>query len=304
MNRQFKVAFYLRTGYKAKDGKVPVIARIYLNNERMTLGSAGVNVDPAQWDSKAGRVKGRKPDAISTNSILERLEQDLVFLFHRHELDEDLTLELLKSKYLGKESSKKKDSFLEFFQQIIGEVKNEVGTERSYASYQKYNVLYKHFCNFLHTRLHRNDIAITELSFKVISEFVNYLLSDGGCAHNTAMKFLGNFKTLTIRAQKLGLLEKDPFADFKIRFKKVDRGFLTDEEIDTIMQKDIKNPTATALADLRAWRSILLIPFEIDVPHEVANKEFLQEWGIHKMEMNKLLSKQYINHIRHVLHIS
>jgi len=108
MNRQFKVAFYLRTGYKAKDGKVPVIARIYLNNERMTLGSAGVNVDPAQWDSKAGRVK-----------------------------------------------------------------------------------------------------------------------------------------TLTIRARKLGLLEKDPFADFKIRFKKVDRGFLTDEEIDTIMQKEINTSTAT-----------------------------------------------------------
>jgi len=176
---------------------VSVIARIYLNNERMTLGSAGVNVDSAQWDSKAGRVKGRKPDAISTNSILERLEQDLVFLFHRHEFDEDLSLELLKSKYLGKESNKKKDSFLEFFQQIIGEVKNEVGTERSYASYQKYNVLYKHFCNFLHTHLHRNDIAITELSFKVISEFVNYLLSDGGCAHNTTMKFMGNFKMQT-----------------------------------------------------------------------------------------------------------
>jgi len=172
------------------------------------------------------------------------METDLTYLYRRHEFDENLSLTLIKSEYLG-ESTKSGQSFLEFFQQIIGEVKNEVGTERSYASYQKYNVLYKHFCNFLHTRLHRNDIAITELSFKVISEFVNYLLSDGGCAHNTAMKFLGNFKTLTIRARKLGLLEKDPFADFKIRFIKVDRGFLTDEEIDTIMQKEINTSTAT-----------------------------------------------------------
>lgn len=53
MNRQFKVAFYLRSGYKTKDGKMPVLVRLYLNNERMTLGSAGVNVNPAQWDAKA-----------------------------------------------------------------------------------------------------------------------------------------------------------------------------------------------------------------------------------------------------------
>jgi len=193
MNRQFKVAFYLRTGYKAKDGKVPVIARIYLNNERMTLGSAGVNVDPTQWDSKAGRLKGRKNEATETNGVLDRMETDWTYLYRRHEFDENLSLALIKSEYLG-ESPKSGQSFLEFFQQIIGEVKNEVGSERSYAYYQKYNVLYKHFCNFLHTRLHRNDIAITELSFKVISEFVNYLLSDGGCAHNTTMKFLGQLQ--------------------------------------------------------------------------------------------------------------
>jgi len=124
------------------------------------------------------------------------METDLTYLYRRHEFDEKLSLTLIKSEYLG-ENTKSGQSFLEFFQQIIGEVKNEVGTERSYASYQKYNVLYKHFCNFLHTHLHRNDIAITELSFKVISEFVNYLLSDGGCAHNTTMKFMGNFKMQT-----------------------------------------------------------------------------------------------------------
>ena len=49
---------------------------------------------------------------------------------------------------------------------------------------------------------------------------------------------LRNFKTVTIRAIKLGLMKQDPFVNYKIRFEKVDRGFLTDEEIEKLIKKE------------------------------------------------------------------
>ena len=42
MQSIFRTAFYLRSNYVNKEGKTPVMLRIYLNNERMSLGSTGI----------------------------------------------------------------------------------------------------------------------------------------------------------------------------------------------------------------------------------------------------------------------
>lgn len=264
MIKNFRVTYYLRSGYKAKDGKVAVIVRISLNGERLIIGSAGFNVNPEQWDSEKSRVKGRSAEAQSINNSLERIESDLTYLYRRHEFDDNLSLALIKSEYLG--DSKSSESFMEFFQQVIDKVHKEVGIERSYASYQKYNRLYKHFANFLQKRLHRSDIAVKDVNFRIISDFVDYLLEEGGCAHNTTMKMMGNFKTITIRARRLGLIDNDPFANFKIRFKKVDRGFLTDEEIENLMEKDFGVPRLNLVRDIFIFSCFTGLAY-IDVSH-------------------------------------
>ena len=61
MQSIFRTAFYLRSNYVNKEGKTPVMLRIYLNNERMSLGSTGITIVQSQWDREKGRVKGRHP---------------------------------------------------------------------------------------------------------------------------------------------------------------------------------------------------------------------------------------------------
>ena len=67
MKTIFRTAFYLRSNYVNKDGKVPVMLRIYLNNERLSLGSTGIAILRSQWDSKKERVIGRSTEALSLN---------------------------------------------------------------------------------------------------------------------------------------------------------------------------------------------------------------------------------------------
>lgn len=45
MKTIFRTAFYLRSNYVNKEGKTPVMLRIYLNNERLSLGSTGIAVE-------------------------------------------------------------------------------------------------------------------------------------------------------------------------------------------------------------------------------------------------------------------
>ena len=47
------------------------------------------------------------------------------------------------------------------------------------------------------------------------------------------------FKRIIIIARNNGWMQHDPFANYKIRIKKVDRGYLTEEELQKIKQKEL-----------------------------------------------------------------
>lgn len=249
MNKKFRVSFYLRS-YKTKDGKSPVLIRLYLNRERLIIGSTGLYIDEKQWDNTKCRVKGRSTEANKLNEALERIELDLMHLFRRYEFSESLSLDFIKAEYLGVNESN--ESFIAFFDGFLSQVKEEIGITRAQASYQKFTVLKKHFVAYLQKVYKRKDLLLGELNFKIISGFEHYLLTVGKCQHNTVMRMMGNLKTITIRAFKSGLLKQDPYANYKIQFNKTNRGFLSEAEIQTLMSKEF------AISRLEVVRDIFI----------------------------------------------
>ena len=85
MKSIFRTVFYLRSNYVNKEGKTPVMLRIYLNNERLCIGSAGVAVEQNQWDSTRERVKGRNTEALSMNLQLDSIQNDLQTIYRKLE---------------------------------------------------------------------------------------------------------------------------------------------------------------------------------------------------------------------------
>lgn len=49
MKAIFRAVFYLRSNYVNKEGKTPVMLRIYLNNERLSIGSTGGRQQGGAW---------------------------------------------------------------------------------------------------------------------------------------------------------------------------------------------------------------------------------------------------------------
>lgn len=85
-----------------KEGKTPVMLRIYLNNERLSIGSTGIAVQQSQWDSEKERLKGRTTEALSTNLELDNIQSGLQTIFKKLEMTDAISLERIKSEYLGK----------------------------------------------------------------------------------------------------------------------------------------------------------------------------------------------------------
>ena len=86
MKTIFRAVFYLRSNYVNKEGKTPVMLRIYLNNERLSIGSTGIAVQQSQWDSEKERLKGRTTEALSTNLELDNIQSGLQTIFKKLEM--------------------------------------------------------------------------------------------------------------------------------------------------------------------------------------------------------------------------
>ena len=248
MKSIFRVVFYLRSNYVNKEGKTSVMLRIYLNNERLSLGSTGIAITASQWDKDKERIKGRTTDALSTNLQLDNIASGLQAIFRKIEMSDDLSLERIKSEFLGKKDEI--DTLMQLFEKHNTDISKQVGISVSKATLQKYNVCKRHFSDFLDKQYKRNDLKLTELTYLVIREFDLYLRTVVGQNSNTATKTMKTFKTITLLGQKMGVLLHDPFMNHRFHLEPVNRGFLTDEEILLIANKEIGIPRLELVRDI------------------------------------------------------
>ena len=236
MRMIFKVSYYIRSNYKNKEGKSPIMIRIYLNGEMCVIGSSGLSVNIKKWSAKFSRMIGRNHDALSLNLQLDNISSSLNQIFKKHEDDEGISVEKIKNVYLG--NFEKTDTFLELFSKYNNDLKSLVGKTKSKATYQKYEVTRKRFSNFLKSKYHRNDINVGELNHIMLHDFEIYLKTVAACSANTTAKFLSLLKTIVLFAQRTGMMTHNPFENYKITVKKVDRGYLTEEELTRILEKE------------------------------------------------------------------
>lgn len=215
------------------------MARIYLNNERISIGSTGISIKASMWDNEKERLKGRSTEALSTNLQLDNIQSNLQGIFRRYELSEDLSLELIKSEFLGRKEEI--SSIRALFNKHFDDVTQQVGITISKATLQKYKICRKHFFNFIGEKYGRKDLKLTEVTAIVVHDFEIYLRTTIGHNKNTSIKTLKTLKTVILFGKSIGLLSHDPFHGMKFHYQTVDRGFLTDLELTSIANKNLSH---------------------------------------------------------------
>ena len=57
MRMIFKVSYYVRSNYENKQGKSPLMIRIFLNGEMLNVGSSGIYIDMPSWTTSQIRCR-------------------------------------------------------------------------------------------------------------------------------------------------------------------------------------------------------------------------------------------------------
>ncbi len=100
------------------------MVRIFLDGEMLNLGSSGLNVDKKVWNTPTNRAMGRSADVLNLNTNLDMISSSLQNIFRDMQYDEIISLDRIKSIYLGKD--KKVSTFIPYFNKYLENVKAEV----------------------------------------------------------------------------------------------------------------------------------------------------------------------------------
>lgn len=236
MKSTFNVLFYLKRDKIKKNGSVPIFCRITIN-KIATRFNLKLDINPKLWNVDFGRATGKSKEATDVNYILESTLASLHTTYRKIiERDNYVTAEKVKNAYLGLDVDS--TTLLQLFQQHNDELEKQVGVSIVKATMSRYKRTYNHLEAFMKSQYRISDIPLREIDLRFITDFELYLRTSCDCNVNTTNKFITLFKKIVTIAKNNGWVTVDPFGNHKIRYEKVDRGYLTDEELQTMKEKD------------------------------------------------------------------
>jgi site-specific recombinase XerD len=235
MKTNFSLLFYLKKPKNYQKGLVPIYLRITVNGRRSETTS-GRECEPSTWNRFAGRLKGTKEEVKSFNAYLYNL-QSQVYEAHRQlaEAGSIITADALKNKFLGK--NEKIRMLIDIFKDHNKKIAALVGKEYAAGTAVRYQTSLKHTQDYLQWQYKISDIDIRQVDHDFITNYEFYLRSERNCANNSAFKYIKNFKKVIGICLANGWLTKDPFINYKIRIKQVDRVFLNQYELQAMADK-------------------------------------------------------------------
>lgn len=244
----FNIRFYLRTNHVNKDGTCAIMVRVTVNSERVVF-STKLSADPNKWDAKANRVYGKSKSDRELNRTLDDMSSSI--RSHYYELERyeaSVTAEKVRNSFLG--ITARTESLMQLFREYMDECASLAGISKSKATVQKYDRCYRRVQEFLKAKYNLSDIPLVEIGHKFITDLECYLRTVSQCNENTTAKFLQTFKMIIIRARNNGYIKGDPFSNYRIRLKRVDRGYLTEEELSAIMGKEFATKRLSQVRDI------------------------------------------------------
>ncbi|PKP03857.1 MAG: recombinase [Bacteroidetes bacterium HGW-Bacteroidetes-6] len=239
--------FYIKRTKLLRNGEAPIYLKIKVDKESSELAILK-SIMPQQWDIAKNGAKGSSREAQDVNNYIGYIRQQLSNrLNHMYEKGVEITAIGLKNAFLGKNDMGK--SLVNVVKEHNDTVKKLIGKEYSPATYKKYETTLMHLQAFINTDYSVADLSLGKIDPDFIRGFEVFLKAERNCQQNSTMKHIKNLKKVIRICVGNGWMKTDPFINYKIRIQKVEKDFLTEEELQAITCKDFRIGRLQQVAD-------------------------------------------------------
>ena len=212
--------------------------RVTLKGKRSEI-NIGRNVEPNKWSATTEKMMGRSIEANEINdfiSLMRKKVKDVQKTFI--EKGEDLTLNKFVKRFKGDEKDHIKMT-LEVFKEHNEQMDRLSGKSISKSTAKRYWTCYNHIEQFLKEVYKAEDFRMKDIDHQFITKFEYFLKTARECNHNSALKYVNNFKKIVRIALANQWMDRDPFYNYKVQYETVDREFLNEDEVKALVEKEL-----------------------------------------------------------------
>ena len=240
----YTINFWVSPSNARKNGTAPINATITLNGNRASF-SSNKKVNPSDWDATRQRVKGTNETAKLINESLLQIKNKIykkeVELLERGYI---LTADLLRDAYQDKIDAIQTKTLNQIYQEFLDSLNKVEATY--YSSSRTFELLKE----YMKKKFKREDMFLLELNYSFMADFDMFLKTEYKQKKNTTVKHVKCLKRVVNIALANKYLQIDPFLNYKVEREKVEKEFLTEEELRAIINKDFSLPRLERVRDI------------------------------------------------------
>ena len=172
---------------------------------------------------------------------------------------EEFGIDELVAKIKGKEAGP--ETLVEYNHLALKGLEARVGLDLAQTTYYKYKRIVRYIDDFLIDTKKVRNIPVSKVNYDFLNQLFIYLQKEKKNDHNSSVALMNCFKTILRLPEKDGTLKKNPFDNFQLTQKPVQRDFLTKDEIvllQLIMERSLN-------VDIAPNRAVCFLPYLLKI---------------------------------------
>ena len=235
--QSFAILFHPKTASIDKNGNAMIYLRITVNGQRSET-SIKRRIHPSRWNTSKGQTVGKSHEEMDLNRYMSIIRSK-IYKIHESLVIEDKPFTAWTIKNLYQNKGKTHKTLLKVFQNHNEQIEKLVGKDYSYGCYRRYVRTKDHLADFIKDELSNDDIFLNEIDLNFITSFEYFLKEKNIGNHNTVTKYITNLKKIVRIAHANNWIKKDPFLNWKAKWKSVEREILNERELQLLLDKEI-----------------------------------------------------------------
>lgn len=238
MKTGFSTHFHIVRSKSDRKGLAPVFLRLTVDGKRKEF-SITRRIEPEKWNSRTEKVMGNNLLSNEINTHINNIRHRLNKV---HQLLSDGQEQITASRMIQELKGERKHQskmVLEIFKDHNKQMDRLSGKNISKSTAKRYWTCLNHIEQFINQVYKAEDFRVKEIDHQFITRFEYFLKTKRECNHNSALKYVNNFKKIIRIALANQWMDRDPFYNYKVQFESVEREFLNEEEIKALIEKNL-----------------------------------------------------------------
>lgn len=204
-----------------------IYLRVTINGVRTEI-STNRKINPALWNKSLQRVRGNNDVNTTLNNLLSKVERHFSNLDIK---DEKVSVHQILNELKG--IGVNQMSLFNAYEYHIANITKLIGIDFTATTIKRYKSSFASLKRYLKN----TDIKLCDLDHEFISEYYSYIKTTDKLQHNSATNIIKNLYRVVNVAVKNNWLTSNPFKDFSCNYVNPTRQYLTESEIDTLVNK-------------------------------------------------------------------